>query len=310
MSRLEELIAKTRQTLKPLREINRTEPEQAFTEYCRYYGLELPDIRRSYGLINSAGYAIFCQIMQPMKPRGTVFLVHGYLTHSALFRHAVQALCQDHLSLVLFDLPGHGLSSGERGRINDFFEYRQVLSDLVAFCRSHLKGPFFGLGHSTGAAIVLDTLLALPRPPFERSVLVAPLVRNVHWTLTRCWARMISKRLHAFPRRFSRNSSDQAFVHFVRHDDPLQVRQVKTAWLEAMLRWFFELDRKKSCSCPLLVVQGSRDRTVDWRYNLPFIVRKCPAAHQIIIPRASHELLNENPQFRRPALSAIVGFLR
>ena len=45
-------------------------------------------------------------------------------------------------------------------------------------------------------------------------------------------------------------------------------------------------------------MQGTDDTTVDWRYNLPRLSEKFPAASTHIIDGARHHLVNESEEFR------------
>ena len=60
-----------------------------------------------------------------------------------------------------------------------------------------------------------------------------------------------------------------------------------------------------ACRYPLTVVQGGRDETVDWRYNVDFISRRTWVERQVDIPEASHHLANEREDLREQVLQAL-----
>ena len=60
---------------------------------------------------------------------------------------------------------------------------------------------------------------------------------------------------------------------------------------------------------PVLVMQGTDDTVVDWKYNLPFLQRKFPQADVRILPGANHDLLWEAPAIRIEVFTGLLAFL-
>jgi len=58
-----------------------------------------------------------------------------------------------------------------------------------------------------------------------------------------------------------------------------------------------------------LILQGDRDTTVDWRYNVRLLREKFPSANVEMIPGARHELLNEAAELRDKVIEKIIGYL-
>jgi pimeloyl-ACP methyl ester carboxylesterase len=101
---------------------------------------------------------------------GSVLIVHGWTGEAAFMSAFADYLRRRGLRSVLFDLPAHGASSGQRTTLMDCA--RAALEVAEAF------GPMrFALGHSIGALAVLtagEGHLPIPRPyPFEAYVLVS-----------------------------------------------------------------------------------------------------------------------------------------
>ncbi|MCX7787732.1 MAG: alpha/beta hydrolase, partial [Spirochaetes bacterium] len=59
--------------------------------------------------------------------RGTVFLVHGYLDHSGSWSPVIKKILSERFVVVALDLPGHGVSGGIRGDIEDFSQYGEAV---------------------------------------------------------------------------------------------------------------------------------------------------------------------------------------
>ena len=60
----------------------------------------------------------------------------------------------------------------------------------------------------------------------------------------------------------------------------------------------------------LLVIQGDKDGTVDWKYNLELMSKKFPNAKVEMILGANHELFNEAMEYKQQALNFIAKYFR
>src|SRR5690606_31379941 len=134
-----------------------------------------------FGHFSSGRYEIVAHYFEPQQPVGTCFVLHGYFDHVGLFRHIIDFCLRRGLAVVAYDLPGHGLSTGERAAIQDFAEYRQVLTDAMSLFSERAPRPWRAIAQSTGGAVLMDYLLDTPKPQFAQSVLLAPLVRPALW---------------------------------------------------------------------------------------------------------------------------------
>ncbi|MGH8492532.1 MAG: alpha/beta hydrolase [Moraxellaceae bacterium] len=286
-------------------------------DYVRYYGIDLenvvPDVRHYTGWFEAYGYRLLGHVFLPAEARGTVFFLHGYLDHSGLYRHLMRDCLERGHAVFILDLPGHGLSSGDRVDIPDFSHYQYVLSDAIERYGSELPSPFYAVGLSMGGAIVMDYVLsasAQGRPaPFRKILLLAPLVRPAQWAQIRFGWWLVRHFRPAVPRVFRNNSSDEEYLHFVRERDPLQARQVPMRWIGALRRWVGYMGRLPPCPTPALLVQGGRDETVEWTYNNEFVRQHFPLEYEALIPDASHQLPNERDDLRAQVHEALAHML-
>ena len=280
-------------------------------DYLRHYRLEpeslAPDVRHCMGTVVTNGYRIAAHYWLHPAPRGTVFVVHGYFDHVGLYGHLIRHLLARQLNVVAFDLPGHGLSDGERVTIASFDHYTEVLEDILARAAA-LPAPWHGVGQSTGGAILLKYLLDGEHPrPLDRIALLAPLVHPRHWGLNRLVYLASHRWRKAIDRKFMVNSGDLEFLDFVQRRDPLQERHIPLEWIGAMKHWAEELQRLPPSPHPAIVVQGDADTTLDWRYNLRVLHNKLPNGHFHLVPGAQHHLINEAEPIRNRVLAAL-GF--
>lgn len=285
---------------------------QAYSEfYHAEFTDQYPELQHTIGCIDSVGERIAVQCLRRPGARATVFVFHGYYDHVGLYNNVIHYCLKHGCDVVAYDLPGHGLSSGERASIASFHRYRQVLCDVLAAVADRgLAKPYLAMAQSTGCAILMSHLLDGGAGDFARSVLMAPLVRPAAWWWGRPAHTLLKPFIHSLPRRFADNSDDQAFLEFLRHRDPLQPRRLPVQWvgaLKAWLPWFHALAPLPDYK--LLILQGDRDDTVDWHYNLPVVRSKFPAHRQVMIPGARHHLVKEGERFRAQVWSACDGFL-
>jgi alpha-beta hydrolase superfamily lysophospholipase len=252
------------------------------------------------GTIQAAGYQIAVQVWWPEQPRATLVLLHGYYDHVGLYRHVVEWALGMGFAVLAFDLPGHGLSSGARASIGDFAEYQDVLRAVLAEAAAlALPQPWHLCGQSTGGAILIDYLLSgAPGPEIGETILLAPLVRPRAWGWSQFSYRIMQRFVSEIPRRFSHNSSDAAFIDFVHHQDPLQPRNLPTAWVGALSRWVPRIEAAPRSARSPLIIQGEADMTVGWRHNLEVLQDKFAAPQILRLAEARHHLANEAPALR------------
>ncbi len=288
---------------------------QAMHDYLRHYGLEtlLNDTSEVHaGFVDTGRFALWCQVWSPPVPTGTAFVIHGYFDHLGLYRHLLSCLLAKGWRVVLWDLPGHGLSSGPRAEIEDFDDYQHCLAHLQATL--HDQGmapkPWLGVGQSTGAAILAtDALTRREVAGWAGIVLLAPLVRPWRWSQS-SWLHLIaSPFLKELPRKYRPNSTDEQFTTFLRDQDPLQPERLSVMWITAMRRWMPRLLALQPNPLPTLILQGEQDLTVDWEWNLAVLEEKFPNAEIHRHPEARHHLVNEAEPIRRELFEALDNFV-
>ncbi len=288
-------------------------------DYARHYQLDtLADgisVQHYLGTVDAYGFQIATHVFFPINKRakGTLLIVHGYFDHVGLYRHAIAHGLSRGYAVVAFDLPGHGLSSGATGVIEDFQHYQEMLLDLVNTLKPQLPTPWVAMGQSTGGAILMDhvlsSLAAGKRPLFVRVQLLAPLVRVAQWRKVRLGQWLFGRWRIALPRHMRRSSSDADFIDFLWNTDPLQFRHIPLVWLNSMVRWERYIHDLPRCRFPISVVQGERDETVDWRYNLDFVSSRFFVEGRVQIPEASHHLVNERSELRMQLMQVMNTYL-
>ncbi|WP_165954199.1 alpha/beta hydrolase [Seongchinamella unica] len=289
-----------RQLRQSLPSFSETVPHSPLLEnYLQFYNLDFtaryPDVQHHCGTIPSGRFQLLTHRWLQPGARANLLLVHGYFDHSGIYDKLIDYGLSRRCNVLIFDLPGHGLSSGERAGIDDFADYGQAVHEVVSAAQMP-DLPFNALGQSTGCAALME-LARHHRWPFSKLALLAPLVRPAGWRGVQLGHILLHRFTDSLERRLNHNTSDLGFLDFLR-DDPLQSHRVSLPWIGALRRWLKSLPLADLGVGPALVVQGCKDGTVGWRYNMKAIVQLFPGSEICYLPTAGHQLANESAAIR------------
>jgi lysophospholipase len=271
-------------------------PEGELYKYAAYYGLDRAPYSMSAGFVESRGMRVFVLSMKGERPddgwepRGTVFFVHGFLLHSGFWFKHVAFLLESGYDLVMMDLPGHGLSDGITGDIDDFSRYGDALRALVRAAEGEFPKPWFAMGHSTGCSAWLDYLLDRDAGPFSRFVFLAPLVRNTMWFAARTGDVATHRDIPWLPAMDPDRPQDPEFRASM-DADPIWPKLFPYRWPRALFRWNDALAWRTVPKVDLAILQGDSDDVVDWRWNLSFYRDRLPDVRIRMFEGIGHELL-------------------
>jgi alpha-beta hydrolase superfamily lysophospholipase len=282
--------------------------------YCQFYGLDLwvehPEVSYRQGLLAAGGHQVAVHYYRQPEAKGTVFILHGYFDHVGLYSQLIDRCLGAGLDVLAYDQPGHGLSSGAPAAIGSFAEYQAVLQDIMAAVQRHLRGPWYAVGQSTGAGILIDYLLTTQRThvssQFQRVVLLAPLVRPTGWLAAKLLHSLARPFMTRWRRMFSQNSGNTRFLRFLKELDPLQARAVHMDWIAALRQWVPYVESARPIDFPVTVVQGEKDLTVDWQHNLRIIRNKFSSVKELRIPDGRHHLVNEAKDLQSTVFNTII----
>ena len=283
---------------------------QAALAFWSDYGLaagdQSPPVQYRAGTVISADFTLVAHRWEQPDATSNLLIVHGYFDHSGLYGRLIENGLAQRCNVLVFDLPGHGLSSGDRGVIGDFRDYGDAIAAVLA-AAGLPQLPCWVLAQSMGAAALIEYARSYDWP-FQATVLLAPLVRPAGWLGVVAAHLLIGRVVASVRRDFAVNSSDAEFLALVKAD-PLQSRRVPVTWVGALRRWAGSLPRDSLGVGPALVVQGDADGTVDWRYNLPVIERLFPGTHIEWVPGGGHHLANESRVLRDAYLQVVNAYV-
>lgn len=282
---------------------------EAERDYFRHYGINFEERRDDtthyFGHLDCGRFDLVVHYFALPHAENTCFIVHGYFDHSGLFGHVIEYCLARNMAVVIFDLPGHGLSAGEPGAIASFQDYQFALRSVLTFFDGKTPAHWLAIGQSTGAAILMDFILSGGASAFEKAVLLAPLYQPVGWRSGKVLHTLAYPWLRKLKRKFLPNSHDTEFLAFLEQRDPLQARYLSLEWVAALRQWIKHFDGLPASSCAPLIVQGKRDGTVDWQRNLPVIRKKFPNASVFFLQEGFHHLANESIDIRRKMFAAM-----
>lgn len=276
--------------------------ESYLTGYRLDFSAQYPGLVHALGVVTTGNFRIATQYWIPAQVRGTLVVVHGYYDHMGIYDKVIAFALAQRLAVLTFDLPGHGLSDGERATIESFDQYGDVLDAILLHAQQRLPAPWHAVGQSTGGAVLLNHLWRYDsrrsKPLLDKTALCAPLILPRGWTRGRWLYMLLHRFVRQLPRGPSRSSHDENFIRFLDEEDCLQSRFLSVRWVGAMKNWDAQFRRWQPLDKPMLIIQGTDDQTVAWRYNLNQLQHKLPNANVQFIEGAGHQLVNERDDFR------------
>ncbi|MFW5812374.1 MAG: alpha/beta hydrolase [Alkalispirochaetaceae bacterium] len=264
------------------------------SEYYRDAYGEVAGASHAAGYMDAHGYRVALHLFSPrLASAGSLVVIHGYLAHTLQLAVLIEAALLEGYEVLAMELPGHALSRGERGEINEFRDYGLLLSSALDTAGARLPQPWHAAGHSTGAAAILIHLAELG-DPFEEVVFLAPLIRSKYYGFSR------------FGRTLTRPFLSSLSTGY---DDPLGVSRMPLAWFDAQVAWNRRNREYPGSQRSLLVLQGTGDTVVAWRRNRRYLERRFPNMEYHRLEGAGHVILREDPEILIPALGQILTHL-
>lgn len=222
----------------------------------------------SVSLLKTAdGEQLHFESWMPDGEKGAeVILVHGVGEYCGRYGRLVEAFAAKGIAVHGWDQRGHGRSTGRRGHVLDWAEYRQDLKGVVEKVRSNQsrKRLVILYAHSMGALVALDAVL---KGVVEVDGLIVSGVPIAPAGVTKpgkvVFARLLSRIWPTFEIQLGLTSVDMMSDEGRRVElsgDPLMHRVVTVRWGTEALKAVAEVRRDMSrLSLPLLILHGALD---------------------------------------------------
>ncbi len=272
----------------------------------------------------------------PGQARGTVALFQGHNEFIEKYFETIEDLRQRGFDVATLDWRGQGgsereLEDSRKGHVDDFGDYQLDLEVFLTQIMAERPQPWFALGHSMGAAILLDMAYAA-RPPFQRMALVAPMIdlANIRFLRGARWlaetldmmglggmyiplGRGVSileqpfdnNRLTTDPARFARNAA------IALRNPNLIIGDPTIGWVNAAFRLmgqFVAPEYPRRIRTPILCFTCGREQIVS-NNAIERFVGNLNNASLIAVQGAKHELLMERNIFREQFWRAFDEFI-
>lgn len=244
---------------------------------------------------------LFVQSWLPdAPPQAVVGIVHGWSDHGKRYGHAVADWLPRNIGVVTVDLRGHGESSGQRGHVEQWADFRTDTHTFVQhLIANYPDRPVFLMGHSMGGLTVMDWSVHHPDQPLKGLLISAPLLAQPNISpmvirLLRVLAR-VAPRLSINPNTDPNSvSRDPAIVASYENDPLSHQRTTPRLGVEIERTQQFVLANLDGVRYPLMLVFGGADPLVP-----PALTResfeKLGAADKtrLEVPDGYHEPIND-----------------
>jgi lysophospholipase len=280
----------------------------------------------------------FARWQPPAGRRGTVCIFQGRSEWIEKYFETVRDLRTRGFAVAALDWRGQGLSERalsdrRKGYVRNFAEYD---TDLETFMREIVlpdcPPPFFAIGHSTGASVLLRAAHRGHRW-FDRMVLTAPLIAlgGVDYSMGSGAIVVRVLNLAGFgtmyvPKTDTSIIESRPFVGTILTSDPVRYARnaaileaepalalgaPTVAWTDAAFRAMRQL-RERSYPArirqPILIVAGGNDAVVSNAAIEDFASLLRAGSHLVVVG-AQHELLMEQDRFRSQFWAAFDAFV-
>ncbi len=229
------------------------------------------------------------------KEKMRLFIIHGICEHSGRYSELAEKFNEKQISVITYDLRGHGKSEGKRGYIKNFQDH---VNDFLKIKRKYRnrKVKQFILGHSMGGLIghlymlvynpKVDGFIASGAPTDYLSD--AKPLRFIGYK----WFGFLNKK-----NKFGKNAlSKDIEVEEKYNNDPLVIKQFKIRLAGEMfvkgVKYLKEnIQNNKK---PILILHGKEDIIVPYQFS-ENIYQQIPHNKKkiIIYENMYHEILNE-----------------
>jgi acylglycerol lipase len=241
-----------------------------------------------------------------------IILVHGIGEHIQRYSHWLEKFNENGFGYLGVDLPGHGLSDGKRGKLNNYSLTAEMLDFLIAEYKKTFPGiPVFLYGHSLGGGIILQYILQ-KQPEIKGAVVTSPYLR-LAFEPAKAKLVLAGIMKSIFP---SLIQPSGLVVNHISHDqkvvdayiaDPLTHDKISVGlFVSANKAAEYSLTNAGALKIPLLLMHGSDDKLTSPEGSREF-ASKTKMAELKIWEGGYHELHNE--PFKNEVFSYILNWI-
>lgn len=242
---------------------------------------------------------IFARTWKPdLPPKAVIILIHGLGEHIGRYEHVAQMFTDHQYAFVGADLIGHGKSGGQRGHVDSFDDFLDIIDALLNETdRQFPDLPKILYGHSLGGNLIMSYAIR------RHSSIAGLIISSPGLEATRVppLKYAIGKLMYSLYPRFSMTNSLD--VTGLSHDKSIVDAYVNDPLVHPMISARFGLDlinlgkwlRENSISIekPILLFHGENDRLVNVTGTREFARHYQGDLTYIEFPGGYHELHND-----------------
>jgi len=242
----------------------------------------------------------FGQYFKSDAVKGVIVLVHGMGEHSTRYADfLIPKLLEQNLSVITYDLFGHGKTEGKKGHNPNFEAVLETVTIITNKAKKIFGNvPLFLYGHSMGGNVVLNYALRkehnfkgiIATSPFLRIAFKAPAWKLSIGKIIQKIAPSVTMPNELDPTHLSRDSIEvNKYI-----DDPLVHNKISPNYSLT----FFEtgewaISNAKNLQTPALVIHGTDDKITDHRASAIFVENTNGKASLRLFEHGYHELHND-----------------
>lgn len=231
-------------------------------------------------------------------------LIHGLAENCGYLKPIIKHFISNTYFVECYELPGHGMSTGSKYDIDSFLSY-ELFYKKITQSINHSKFNVF-ISHSTGGVGITQSLLTNAMTPFNKVILLAPLVRINYWPFVKTAHFLLSNILTSIPRFHSKRGEG---YNIARKNDPFVSETIPANWVNQNIEYEKKVSKINSISDEkFLIIYGSKDEVIDWEYSNIFYKRHFPKATIKVISKGSHHLYFDHEKIGHEFFSLITNF--
>jgi len=264
-------------------------------------------------IISFDGTVLKCLIRETGSSQWLI-VTHGLGEHSLRHEFILKLFSQNY-NIAIYDLRGHGRSSGRRAYVEDFRLFSKDLQAVIDFLKRDFNMTKFSLfGHSMGGLITADYMQKMAQDDFypEKVFLTSPAVAapGIMGPIFSNAPMILFDGLTKFPTIPLAGVLD---LKKLSHDSRVYENYIKDELCQLKIhsKLFFELlktgrevfSRPLRIKCSLYVSIGTGDALVNPRSIIQYFKNVEKTAQLKIVEDGYHELHNEIEKYRKPYLN-------
>lgn len=266
-----------------------------------------------------------CHIAENGSPMWIV-VTHGLGEHGNRHKYFFDLFSQ-YFNILIYDLRGHGNSTGDRGNCNEFIDFVDDLEEVIQYLQKEYKmNRYMLFGHSMGGLITAAFMqqkasnglyperVFLSAPPVAAPGFLGDMFNMMPFGFTKALSNLPVTLPLAGVLDIKRVSHDiKVYEDYI--SDPLNILKIHSRLFLKLIHFSKEVfSRPLRVNCDLFVAIGTKDKLVHPKALINYFEVVEKNANLKIIDGAYHEMHFEIERYRKPYMDflkqSIMGLLQ